>query len=328
MLIRNPRGWELPETVTTPEPAFHQRRGLLRGIAAGAVGLATLHSIESWGIGAAHAAPGLDPNADLYPAPRNVLHDPDRPITPEREDITFGNFREITYDKNIAGPAQMLKTRPWTVTIGGLVERPIAFDADELIRRMPIEERVYRHRCVEGWAMTLPWSGFPLAKLVALARPLASATYVRFSSFGNEALPLGKTLPGGYEWPYVEGLTIAEATNELAFIATGIYGKPIAKQNGAPLRLVVPWKYAFKDIKSIVRIDFVDTRPTTFWPTINPNAYGFWANVNPSVPHPRWRQEREILRGINQWVPTQIFNGYGRFVASLYDGLGGERLYF
>ena len=328
MLIRHPPGWKLPETATTPEAAFRQRRDLLGNIAAGSAWLATTSALASWDIVTARAeSEPPDPNANLYPAPRNLRYDPERAVMAERYDITFGNFYEFGPEKNISVPSQALKTHPWTVTIGGLVERAVAYDADELIRRMPLEERIYRHRCVEGWAMTLPWTGFPLAKLIDLARPLSSARYVRFTSFGSEALPLSISLPKGYAWPYVEALTIAEATNELAFIATGLYGKPITKQNGAPLRVVVPWKYAFKDIKSIIRIDFVDRQPRTFWPTINPNAYGFWGNVNPNVSHPRWSQATELLRGTNERVSTQIFNGYENYVGYLYSSLQDENLY-
>ena len=175
--------------------------------------------------------------------------------------------------------------------------------------------------------MVVPWTGFPMKALVDLARPLSGATYVEMETFSDPAAAAGQR-QGWYPWPYVEGLTIEEATNELAFLATGIYGKPLPKQNGAPLRLVTPWKYGFKSIKSIVRFRFTDRRPRTFWNVIQPAEYGFWANVNPAVPHARWSQATERpLGGDGQRVPTRIFNGYAEFVAHLYDGLAGERLF-
>ena len=191
---------------------------------------------------------------------------------------------------------------------------------------MPLEERLYRHRCVEAWAIAVPWSGFPLAALVDLARPLGSARYPQMTTFENPDVAPGQR-QGWYPWPYVEGLTLAEATNELAFIATGLYGKPVPRQNGAPLRLAVPWKYGFKSIKSIVRFTFAGARPQTFWETVQPAEYGFWANVNPAVPHLRWSQASERLLGTDERVPTQLFNGYAGFVAHLYQGMQSERLY-
>ena len=174
--------------------------------------------------------------------------------------------------------------------------------------------------------MAVPWSGFPLSALVELARPLGSARYLRMETFTNAEMAPGQR-QSWYPWPYIEGLTMAEATNELAFIATGLYGKPMPRQNGAPLRLAVPWKYGFKSVKSIVRFTFTDERPVTFWEAIQASEYGFWANVNPEVPHPRWSQATERVLGSDQRVPTQLFNGYGEYVAHLYRGLGGERLF-
>ena len=174
--------------------------------------------------------------------------------------------------------------------------------------------------------MTVPWSGFALKALIDFARPLGSAKYVRMETFSDAEVAPGQK-QFWYPWPYIEGLTIAEAVNELAFIATGLYGKPIPKQNGSPLRLAVPWKYGFKSIKSIVKFTFLEERPKTFWETLTPNEYGFWANVNPKVPHPRWSQASERVLGTDKRVPTQLFNGYGAFVAELYKGLEGERLF-
>ena len=174
--------------------------------------------------------------------------------------------------------------------------------------------------------MAVPWSGFPLSTLVELARPLGSARYLRMETFTSAEMAPGQR-QSWYPWPYIEGLTMAEATNELAFIATGLYGKPMPRQNGAPLRLAVPWKYGFKSVKSIVRFTFTDERPVTFWEAIQASEYGFWANVNPEVPHPRWSQATERVLGSDERVPTQLFNGYGEYVAHLYRGLDGERLF-
>ena len=218
-------------------------------------------------------------------------------------------------------PCQKLTTDPWSVTIDGLVETPVTLDAEDLLYQLGgLEERIYRHRCVEAWAMTVPWTGVALARLVAFARPTASAKYLRMETFLNPSVAPGQK-QDWYPWPYVEGLTLAEATNELAFLATGIYGKPMPAQNGAPLRLVVPWKYGFKSIKSIVRFTFTDQRPVSFWEQLNAKEYGFWANVNPDVSHPRWSQASERLLGSGDRVPTQIYNGYGAEVAALYAGM-------
>jgi methionine sulfoxide reductase catalytic subunit len=212
------------------------------------------------------------------------------------------------------------------VAIDGMVERELTLDAEELIRKLPLEERLYRHRCVEAWSMAVPWTGFPLAALVAMARPLGSARYLQMETFERPDEAPGQRA-SWYPWPYVEGLTMAEATNELAFIATGLYGKPLPKQNGAPLRLVTPWKYGFKSVKSIVRLTFTDQRPVSFWETIQASEYGFWANVNPDVPHPRWSQAQEKPLGGDGRIPTLLFNGYAEFVADLYRGLDNERLF-
>ena len=216
--------------------------------------------------------------------------------------------------------------RPWDVRIDGMVEKPVTVAIDELLKKMPLEERLYRHRCVEAWSMAVPWSGFPFKALVDFARPLGSAKYVVMETFQDPGVAKGQK-QGWYPWPYREGLTIAEATNELAFLATGLYGKPMPKQNGAPLRLAVPWKYGFKSIKSIVRFSFTDKRPVTFWEKVQSAEYGFWANVNPEVPHRRWSQATERVLGKSTRVPTLLYNGYAEQVAHLYQGMEGHRLF-
>ncbi len=316
MLIKRRRGWEIPERLATPESIYLNRRQIL---AASGFGIAamTLPGI---------AVAQTDPTADLYPAARNSRYTIERPITPESINTSYNNFYEFGTHKNIAAAAEALPIRPWEVKIDGLVEKEQTFQIDELIRKMPLEERLYRHRCVEAWSMTVPWTGFPLAELVKLAGPLGDAAYLRMETFLLPDVATGQKQIW-YPWPYVEGVTMAEATNELAFIVTGAYGKPVDKAMGAPLRLHLPWKYGFKSIKSIVRFTFTDERPQSFWEQLGPDEYGFWANVNPEVPHPRWSQamERDITN--NESIPTRLFNGYAEYVAALYKDLADEPLY-
>jgi sulfoxide reductase catalytic subunit YedY len=312
------RGWELPERAATPEHLFFDRRAFLA--ATGAVLAApTLASAQ-------RIADLPDPSAGLYPVKRNDKFVLDRPITDEAINTTYNNFYEFGSAKTISRAAQALKLRPWTVKIDGMVQKPIEIGLDDLLAKMTLEERLYRHRCVEAWSMAIPWSGFPLAKLVELAQPLSSAKYLRMETFLDREVASGQRATW-YPWPYVEGLTMAEATNELAFLVTGAYGKPVAKSQGAPLRLAVPWKYGFKSIKSITRFTFTDQRPKSFWEALAGSEYGFWANVNPQVPHPRWSQATEELIGIGERRPTLLFNGYGEYVAQLYQGLESERLW-
>jgi sulfoxide reductase catalytic subunit YedY len=324
MLIRRKRGWEIPESAATSETLFRDRRRLLKGLAAGPIFAGGLAA------GLGRLAPALaadpDPSAGLYPAKRNEKYPLDRPLTDEKHSTTYNNFYEFGTDKSIWQEAQALKLRPWTVKLDGMVEKPMTLDIDDLLKKMSLEERLYRHRCVEGWSMSVPWSGFPMAALVDLARPLGSAKYVRMETFLDPATaPEQKKF--FYPWPYVEGLTMAEARNELAFLVTGMYGKPVPKQDGAPLRLAVPWKYGFKSVKSIVRFEFTDKRPKSYWEALQSSEYGFWANVNPEVPHPRWSQATERVLGSNERRPTLMWNGYGEFVADIYKGLEKERLF-
>ena len=317
-----------------------RRREFVKAIAAGPIllGGASLLSGcddpdvvsgEGGAISAANAAEAIteaDPSAGLYPVPRNETYVLDRALSPEDFVTTYNNFYEFGSHKQISKAAQALQIRPWTVRLDGLVEEERTIDIDTLLGLMPLEERLYRHRCVEAWSMAVPWSGFALKALVDLARPLGSAKYLRMETF-NDPDVAGGQKASWYPWPYIEGLTIAEATNELAFIATGLYGKPIPKQNGAPLRLAVPWKYGFKSTKGIVRFTFSDKRPKTFWEEVQGREYGFWANVNPEVAHPRWSQATERVLGTPGRVPTRLYNGYGEFVAGLYEGMSRERLF-
>lgn len=321
MLIRRPKRWELPESAATPETAFLNRRQLLAASGLGA-GL-----ILTGGLGDRAEAQEPSPIADLFPAKRNEAFTLDRELTPEEVNSRYNNFYEFGSQKTIYPTAEeYLKPRPWSVTFDGMVEAEKTVDIDTLIRAMPIEERLYRHRCVEAWSMTVPWTGFPLKTLVDYAKPLSSATYVRLETFGDASMAPGLRQVW-YPWPYVEGLTMAEATNDLAFMVMGAYGKTLHNQFGAPLRLATPWKYGFKSIKSIVRVTFTDERPQSFWEKILPAEYGFWANVNPEVPHPRWSQATEKILHTGEQVPTLLFNGYADEVAGLYKGLEGETLY-
>ncbi len=323
MLIRNKRRWEIPESQATPEHIFWNRRRFLKG-AAGGIGLAALPGLAACTDNA--VAREDDPTTDLYPAPRNDAFTLDRPLTDESVASNYNNFYEFGSSKRVAAAAEALEIRPWSIAIDGLVEEPRSIDIDTLIRGVSLEERLYRLRCVEAWAMAVPWTGFPMRDLVAMARPLSSAKYVVMQTFEDASVASGQR-QSWYPWPYTEGLTIEEATNDLTLMVTGVYGKPLANQFGAPLRLIVPWKYGFKSIKSIVRISFTDERPVSFWEELAADEYGFWANVNPEVPHPRWSQASERMLGTDEQRPTQIFNGYGEEVAHLYDGLEGERLF-
>ena len=321
MLVKSKRGWELPESAATDESIFMQRRQLVKAMAAGPMLLAA-----GIPLGAAAATDTEDPSAGLYPAKRNDLYKLDRPISDKKLVQTYNNFYEFGSHKKIYKAAQKLAIRPWEVVIDGLVEKERKVAIDDLLAAMPLEERLYRHRCVERWSMAVPWSGFSFKSFLDYAKPLNSAKYVVM-----ETLEDPESMPGlkqfWYPWPYVEGLTMAEATNELAFLVTGVYGKPVVKQMGAPLRLAVPWKYGFKSIKSIVRFTFSETRPISFWESLQAREYGFWANVNPEVPHPRWSQAVEHAIDSDESIPTQLYNGYGEFVADLYKGMSKENLF-
>ena len=238
----------------------------------------------------------------------------------------YNNYYKFSSGKRLAEEAQALPIRPWVLTIDGMVETPMQIGIDDLMKKMPLEERLYRHRCVETWSMAVPWSGFALKELVKLAQPKAEAKYLRFETFMRPEVAPEQKGPF-YPWPYVEGLTIEEANNDLAFMVTGMYGKPVPKQNGAPLRIALPWKYGFKSGKALVKITFTDQRPVNFWQALQPAEYGFWANVNPEVPHPRWSQANERVLGSDEPRPTLLYNGYAEFVAPLYANLQGEKLF-
>ena len=321
MLIRSKRSWELPESMVTDEAVFFNRRKFLTGsMATAGVGLL--------GASASTAAAEVDPSAGLYPVPNNPAYTAERAIAPESITSYYNNFYEFnspydfSFSKNIADEAQALPIRPWEIRIDGEVEKPFTIGIDELLAKVSLEERIYRHRCVEAWSMVVPWAGFQMSELVKLAKPLSSAKFVYMETFLNPDVAPGQK-SRSYPWPYREAVTIEEATIELAFLVTGVYNKPMLKQYGAPLRLALPWKYGFKSIKSIVRFRFDSSEPVTFWNEVAPREYGFWANVNPKVPHRRWSQATERDIGTRERFPTKLFNGYEEQVAHLYAGMEG-----
>ncbi|HEY0791224.1 MAG TPA: protein-methionine-sulfoxide reductase catalytic subunit MsrP [Chthoniobacterales bacterium] len=310
----SPPSWELPDSAVTPEGHYLQRRAFLRVFGLGLAATAWLPARST-----AAMAGFPDVLSASFKLPGVKLTSPDLIGS-------YNNFYEWGLSKE--EPKQLAnqgwKTDPWSLEIGGLCAAPVKLDVNDLIKAMGgIEQRNYRHRCVEAWSMVVPWDGFALAKLVAFAQPKPEAKFVRFTSFLDPKNCAGQR-SSDFPWPYTEGLTLAEASHELAFLATGIYGKPLANQNGAPIRLVVPWKYGFKGAKSLARIDFVADQPKTLWNETAPNEYGFYANVNPDVDHPRWSQKSERVIGGGFFAARQAtlkFNGYEKQVASLYSGL-------
>jgi methionine sulfoxide reductase catalytic subunit len=319
MLIKSFKGWELRDSLVTPEHMFLNRRKFM-GATAGAAAFLTAGAARAEG----------DPSIGLYPAKLNPkFADAGRPVTPLDANSTYNNYYEFGTSKQISDAAEALPIRPWKVVIDGEVDVPQIFAIDDLLKKVQLEERVYRHRCVEAWSMVVPWTGFTLKSLVELAKPKADAKFVRFETFNNPDVATGQQpgLLGSYPWPYVEAVTIDEAMNDLGFMVTGAYGKPLPKSMGSPIRLHLPWKYGFKSIKAIVKVSFVKKRPIGMWEAIQSSEYGFWANVNPDVSHPRWSQANEEVLGTGERIPTQLFNGYGEFVAGLYKGLEKENLY-
>ena len=251
---------------------------------------------------------------------RRTFTTPEEP-TPVAAVTNYNNFYEFGLDKDDpARRAGTLKPTPWTLKVGGLVNRPLEIDVDDWIARAPLEERVYRMRCVEGWSMVIPWVGIPLSELVKAVQPLERARYIRFTTLADKAQMPGLSAPV-LDWPYREGLRMDEAMNPLTILAVGLYGKRLPNQNGAPIRLVAPWKYGFKSAKSLVAIDFVERMPLTSWAQATPSEYGFYANVNPAVDHPRWSQATERRIGEFRKRATLPFNGYGEQVAALYKGM-------
>jgi len=318
-----PRSWDSPQRDVTPEATRLNRRAVLKWAGLGTLAFGSGVGLWWWrrrGTDAQVLGTGQADGkfANFFPAKRNPrFAGVDRPISAEAPVARYCNFYEFSADKYVWRSVDAFQPLPWKLEVGGLVARPRTFDLDDMHCEFPLEERIYRHRCVEAWAMVIPWTGFPLATLLKKAEPLPGARFVRFESFYRpDEAPRQRfdRLP----WPYNEGLTLAEATNELAFVATGMYGHPLLKQHGAPVRLVVPWKYGFKSAKSVVRIELTADRPTTFWNTLAPTEYGFEANVEPHVPHPRWSQKEERMLGTGEIRLSLLYNGYGEWVAGMY----------
>jgi methionine sulfoxide reductase catalytic subunit len=327
---------KVPEDEVTPEPLFERRREFLKS--------SLLFTATSVGVGlgltsllkggrqeppAAFSPPAADAAtaseaALLKAAPRSPLSTTEPP-TPKGDVTTYNNFYEFGVDKDEpAARARGFRTRPWMVTVDGEVGQPGTLDIDQILHAFPLEERIYRMRCVEAWSMVIPWVGFPLRDLIRKLEPTSRARYVAFTTLLDpQQMPeqAGRVL----DWPYVEGLRLDEALHPLALLAVGLYGRVLPNQNGAPLRLVVPWKYGFKGIKSIVHIRLTAEEPPTTWNKAAPNEYGFYANVNPAVDHPRWSQASERRIGEFERRPTLPFNGYGDQVASLYAGMDLRR---
>jgi sulfoxide reductase catalytic subunit YedY len=351
--LRQPSPWDSDRGPATPEDEYLSRRRFLEraawasgGVLAWSAGCRPaseakeVPGVGGEGAGAAPAAPAgpdslfYEPESvpvragqvawgaaytALHPGARDPRFVLDRALTRESVAAGYNNFYEFTDVKDrVWRLVEKFEARPWTVEIRGRVETPRQADVEDLVRRLGVEERLYRHRCVEAWAMAVPWSGIPLRRFVEWARPLGSARYLRMVSFHRRDQGPGFDAQHWYPWPYFEGLRLDEARNELAFLATGIYGHPLPKQHGAPIRLVLPWKYGFKSIKSVVLFEFAEEQPGTFWNEVAPREYDFLANVNPAVPHPRWSQAEERMIGTDVVLPTQPYNGYGEWVAHLY----------
>ena len=306
----------------TPEHIYLNRRQLIRGM--GALAAASLLGACAPQTGReATPSPAAPTTAPGTPTPTAPAESLEAELTPLEDVAGYNNFYEFTLSKTkVAELAQDFETSPWQVEVGGLVDNPITLSLKDIMA-FGQEERVYRMRCVEAWSMVIPWRGFPLSALLERVEPSADARYVRFETLADpEQMPGLKS--NVLDWPYVEGLRLDEAMHDLTLLATGLYGKDLPPQNGAPLRLVVPWKYGFKSIKSIVKIDVVAEMPVSSWMEAAPNEYGFYANVNPNVPHPRWSQATERVIGTGERRKTELFNGYQEEVAHLYEGMDLE----
>ena len=332
MLIKHTKKSQLKESQLTSESVYKDRRAIIKGFGLAAL---TLPFAKPASAGLFDSLTGKgDANGDFQRTPLNFTKNPNfqslSPLTPEKKVLQYNNFYEFGTGKGDPYEySQQFKVDPWSLTIDGLVDKPMTLNYEDLLRKFEIEERLYRMRCVEAWSMNIPWLGFTLATLLQQAGVKSDAKYVRFETVYDPEQMRGQKsrfVGGSINFPYVEGLTIAEAMNPLVLLSVGLYGKTLAPQNGAPIRLVVPWKYGFKSIKSIVKITLTDKAPRNTWQAIGPNEYGFYANVNPLADHPRWSQRNEKIIGEGnvfqqERKPTLMFNGYEEEVAHLYKGL-------
>jgi sulfoxide reductase catalytic subunit YedY len=307
---------KIPSSEITPREMYLNRRDFMKAAGvflAGSALAACAPSLGAAGESGATLTPG--------PSSTGLTDELGNAATPFDTITHYNNYYEFSISKEgVASPAQKLITDPWSVEVTGLVRNPKTYAVDDLISRFTPEERIYRLRCVEGWSMVIPWQGFPLAKLLREVEPMTSAKFVKFTTLYDPQQMRGQA-DRFYSWPYVEGLRLDEAEHDLAILATGLYGQPLPKQDGAPIRLVVPWKYGFKSIKAITRIELIEEQPVSFWTDANPREYGFYSNVNPEVPHPRWSQASEQRIGQFGRRPTLKFNGYADQVGALYAGM-------
>jgi methionine sulfoxide reductase catalytic subunit len=329
-----PPGWNDDERGVTDRDAYHARRSFIRKLGLGSIGAAILGGATAFSLEDSARQPlvrgpldtiPLNAPREGYPAKKNTsFRVPERPVTDRIASASYNNFYEFINQgdlKRVWPLTDDYEPFPMTIQVKGRVEKKFRIDVSDLIRKMDLEERIYRFRCVEAWSMTIPWTGFPLRKLIELCRPTSKATHVRFVSAKKPGQMPGIRAAPWLDFPYYEALRLDEAMNDLAFVATGMYGEPLPRQSGSPLRLTLPWKYGYKGPKAIVEIEFTDKQPPTFWNDLYSNEYGFLSNVNPNIPHPRWSQAHErFISRINgeQDRPTQLFNGYEAWVGDLY----------
>ena len=310
MLIKVTPANAVASSEITPEAVYGERRAFLKQAGLLGVGLAASAALARTGGAQQGQVRTTSQGLELKPE-----------LTPEEDVTSYNNFYEFgTSKEDPKANAQGFKSKPWSIKVEGLVAKPATYNLEDFIKPHKLEERIYRHRCVEAWSMVIPWLGFPMADLVKRVQPLSSAKYVEFTTLLDPRQMPGQNLPV-LEWPYVEGLRMDEAMNPLTLFAVGVYGKMLPNQNGAPLRHVIPWKYGFKSCKSIVKMRFSETMPKTAWNEAAPNEYGFFANVNPEVDHPRWTQSRERRIGELRRRPTLLFNGYAEQVSAMYAGM-------
>jgi sulfoxide reductase catalytic subunit YedY len=320
MLIKRPS--DIKSSEITDKKLYLNRRNFIIAASASGAAIAAGLNVPHW----LAASGGTQTGVKLPNVGKSQFSTTETP-TPYKDITNYNNFYEFGTDKySPAKYAKSLRTRPWTLAVEGQIKQPKTYDLDQLLKLAPLEERIYRLRCVEGWSMVIPWVGFPLNALIKQVEPTSKAKYVEFTTLYDP-----QQMPGQrssvLHWPYVEGLRLDEALHPLTILATGLYGEPLPNQDGAPVRLVVPWKYGFKSIKSIVKIRFVEREPMTAWVRATPNEYGFYSNVNPNVDHPRWSQATERRIGEFRKRPTLPFNGYADQVASLYSGMDLKKYY-
>ena len=314
MLKNYTKSLKLSENDVTPENIYHSRRKFIEGTIA-------------FSLAGASTTLLANTSSNKYDGIKTTIATEEK-LNTFNEITSYNNFYELgTGKEDPKRLASHLKTTPWSISIEGECEKPGTFTQEDILAPHNFEERIYRLRCVEAWSMVIPWAGFPLADLLKRFKPTSNAKYVAFETVFDKNAPLPGQKRSTIPWPYREGLRIDEAMHPLSFMATGLYGKPLPNQNGAPIRLVIPWKYGFKSIKSIVKIRFQKTQPDTSWSTLAPNEYGFYSNVNPNVSHPRWSQKRERRIGELFKRNTVMFNGYGEDVAHLYKGMDLKKFY-